>query len=57
MFILRFMQGPRYTFVTAVPARKKTHNNAKKTLQGCKAWIIAVRAATIIPMGVRDLRE
>ena len=43
------------TLVTAVPARKKTDRRAKHTLQGWMAWITAVRVATMMPPGVRDL--
>ena len=45
------------TFVTVVPPRKKVHSRLKKTAQGWIAWIIAVRAATAIPAGVRELWE
>jgi hypothetical protein len=45
------------TFVTAVPPRKNTTRQAKGAFQGCRAWTTAVRAATPMPRGVRDLRE
>jgi hypothetical protein len=45
------------TFVTAVPARKKTTRRAKKTLHGWIACATAVSAATTIPSGVRDFRD
>ncbi len=46
-----------HTLVTAVPARKNTTSSAKKMLQGCMAWTIAVKAATTMPTGVRDFLE
>ncbi|KAL8985547.1 MAG: hypothetical protein Q9177_004406 [Variospora cf. flavescens] len=45
------------TFVTAVPARKKTTRRVKKTLQGCMAWTTAVKVAAAMPAGVRESRE
>ena len=46
-----------HTFVTAVPARKKTVKRAKCTLHGCTACATAVAAAVKMPTGVRDFRD
>lgn len=43
------------TFVTAVPPRKNTTSRAKNTLHGWMAWTTAVKVATTIPNGVREL--
>ena len=45
------------TLVTAVPARKNATSRVKKTLQGCMAWTIAVKAATRMPKGVKEFLE
>jgi hypothetical protein len=45
----------RLTFVTLVPARKNTPRRTKGRLHGCTAWATAVKAATIMPAGVREL--
>ena len=45
------------TFVTAVPARKKTTRSAKNTFHGWRACAMAVNAAVRIPADVRELRD
>ena len=45
------------TLVAAVPARKKTTRQAKKTAYGCVAWTRAVAAAATIPAGVSEFRR
>ena len=52
-----FVERLHFTFVTVVPPKKKTTRSAKKTLQGCIAWTVAVAAAVAIPMGVKDSRD
>ena len=47
--------GP--TFVTKVPVRKKTQRRATGRDQGWRAWIKAVRAAAVLPWGVRERWE
>jgi len=47
----------RRTFVTKVPVRKKTQRRAKGRDQGWRAWIKAVRAAAVMPRGVRERWE
>lgn len=44
-----------YTFVTLVPARKKTISRAKGRFHGCTACATAVTVAATMPAGVRDL--
>lgn len=46
-----------FAFVAAVPPRKNTQSSAKGADQGCAAWMTAVIVATIIPRGVKDLRD
>ena len=45
------------TLVTAVPEMKNTPSRKKKMLQGCIACMMAVRAATTMPAGVKDFRD
>jgi hypothetical protein len=47
----------KYTFVTVLPAKKKTARRAKNTLHGCNACTTAVANAARSPIGVSDFRE
>jgi hypothetical protein len=54
---VQFKEYMYRTFVTELPARKKTASSARKTLQGCTAWMTAVTNAVTMPTGVSDFRE
>jgi hypothetical protein len=44
------------TLVAVLPRRKKTQRRVKGMAEGCRAWIVAVRAAARMPGMVRERR-